>query len=718
MDNASRAVRRTAVAVLLLLSPGIITRAPAFQLTGIHATPGGAIQLQWQSQSNAVYRVEFVNTLTTQLVWTVYYSNYPSHGTNTFWMDAGNPYALPPIDFPGDRTARFYRVALTGTNSPAPSPQITVVNPPNGAVLTGAVPITVSLSTSSNVSGLRLFVDGAEVASSPAANTNFTCNTFQFWNGTHQIFAVAGTSNQTFAVSPFKTVTFSNYITDFQGVLHFSNLVSNSRNRYRANFASCADWSLTVTNQTGVVRTLLGTGPNMAFEWDGTDDSGATLPNGAYDVVLSAAPSLSCYPDANWYVRAGATGANNGVDWNNAWHDVTNINWSGVQPGDTIWLAGGVYGRLRIEGNGSPANRIYVKRARSTNAVPVNTAGWKSSYDSTPILNLVACNIPGEGNYVTLDGQIPYAGIIVTNTSVNETYAVDLNGSSVNYVELRNLDIGGVSTLSTPFSGEGRCISANAPLDFPARGLHVAWCKLHGEPTLILTGNQRDMIWEHNLLYDNVVGNPEVWHPNVWNSVGHDHNCTFRYNDISNYMVECFMFSTSIPNTNWMIYGNFIHDATPFETSRILEAQYTTHGPVYLYNNTFVNLYWGIVAANDTNNPNNPNVGIWTNCVSANNLFINAGDANFYGFFNGADDYLLTDEIVTNAAFGPHCISGASSNVFVNYAGGNYRIVTNLGALYPRNQGVPLPAPFTLDFDGKPRGADGAWDIGASEAGP
>ena len=159
------------MAVLLLLSPELIPRSGAFQLTGIQAAPGGAIQLQWQSESNAVYRVEFVNVLATQLVWSVHSSNFPSQGTNTLWMDAGNPYALPPIDFPGDRATRFYRVARTGTNAPVPLPQIAIVNPPNGAVLTGAAPVTVSLSAPLNVTDLRLFVDGAEVAATPRCSS-------------------------------------------------------------------------------------------------------------------------------------------------------------------------------------------------------------------------------------------------------------------------------------------------------------------------------------------------------------------------------------------------------------------------------------------------------------------------------------------------------------------------------------------------------------------
>jgi hypothetical protein len=263
---------------------------------------------------------------------------------------------------------------------------------------------------------------------------------------------------------------------------------------------------------------------------------------------------------------------------------------------------------------------------------------------------------------------------------------------------LLNLDIAGPATLNTQFTGEGRCFSTTTA----AEGLHVAYCRLHGDPTLILTGNQTDMVWEHNFLYDNVVGNPADWHPNLWNSVGSDYNCIFRYNEASNYMVEGIMFSTDSANTNWQIYGNFFHDGTPGQVSRILEAQSTAHGPVLLYNNTFVNLATGIRVAND---------GSWTNCQSYNNLFIQAGDPLAYGFGNGADDYLLADTL----APGLHSISLALPSIFVDYADGNYNIVTNIGLGFPRNAGLNLGPPYNLDPNGNIRGADGAWDIGAFE---
>jgi len=60
----------------------------------------------------------------------------------------------------------------------------------------------------------------------------------------------------------------------------------------------------------------------------------------------------------------------------------------------------------------------------------------------------------------------------------------------------------------------------------------------------------------------------------------------------------------------------------------------------------------------------------------------------------------------------PMSVQGSSTNIFVNYAGANYHIVTNLGALFPRNQGATLAAQYSADFGGKTRGADGAFEAG------
>lgn len=199
---------------------------------------------------------------------------------------------------------RFYRVAKIGTNNLVVAPTVTVLSPTNGAVLTGDVLISVSYASSLYVDAIRLFVDGEEVGMQFGSETNFVVNTCQFANGSHKIHAVVGNSTgaettdvasdyeENYGVSPIMSVTFDNFITDYRGRLRFQDPVENETNRFTANFATYADWTLTITNESGdAVHTVTGTGFSMEYLWDGTGDGGANLPPGGYGVVLSATES-------------------------------------------------------------------------------------------------------------------------------------------------------------------------------------------------------------------------------------------------------------------------------------------------------------------------------------------------------------------------------------------------------------------------------------------
>ena len=406
---------------------------------------------------------------------------------------------------------------------------------------------------------------------------------------------------------------------------------------------------------------------------------------------------------SNYYVRQGATGSNNGVDWTNAWSDVTQINWNTVKAGDSIWIAGGTYGQLTIGKSGTTNNVIYIARVRSTNAVPAGAPGWKSSYDATVILNLV--NGSGGYSYWTLDGQVPYGGIIVTNSTVTTGNGIELgNTGPENYISLLNLDDAGSVQDGTGGAQDIRALNFN--LQTPCHGLYVAYCQFHNYNTVWSTLGMSDWTVEHNKFYHNYNGGTGL-HPNIIQTMGAT-NWVFRYNEIYGWQDEGIMMdfvgSGDPPCVNVWIYGNLWHDCLTGRSARVAEAQYNPMGPIYFFNNTVVNVDTTFMAGNGA--------GAWVaNCVSSNNIFFNVNGAPLG--FNGNHDYNLASAANTEA----HGIGGATSAIFVNYAAQNYHIVTNVGALYPCNKGVTLPAQYAIDFESKVRGADGAWDIGAYEAG-
>ena len=66
---------------------------------------------------------------------------------------------------------------------------------------------------------------------------------------------------------------------------------------------------------------------------------------------------------ANHYIRAGATGANNGSSWANAWSTFSTVTWT---RGDTYYVAGGTYnGNISITTGLSGLNWIIIKKANA-----------------------------------------------------------------------------------------------------------------------------------------------------------------------------------------------------------------------------------------------------------------------------------------------------------------------------------------------------------------
>ncbi len=276
------------------------------QFTDVMVLPGGAVQMQWASDPTAVYRIDYTYDLSEGIGWSTLYEDYPSQGTATFWADAGNLYAQPPISHPRDTAARFYRVVQTDSNVLADAPQVSMTSPTGGAVLTGDAMVSVSVASALGVDIIRLYVDGAEVAYAGAGGTNFTINTCQFANGPHVIFAVAASSSggETtdeandiaigYGISPLTRVSFANLITDYRETFRVQDTAYGETNTFSADFATNVGWSLTITNTSGQeVRTITGTGTRMVVIWNGTDDSGATLPAAGYGAVLSATQAAS-----------------------------------------------------------------------------------------------------------------------------------------------------------------------------------------------------------------------------------------------------------------------------------------------------------------------------------------------------------------------------------------------------------------------------------------
>lgn len=301
VKNVGRLVAGCGLACCLTLELQAQTN---LQFTSINATPEHAIQLHWTSNSNAIYEIDYADSLTDtntgSITWHKLYDEYPSQGTNTFCLDTGNyDDAIPPIPHPKFSPMRFYRVVMTGTNT-GPSPTVIISYPTNGEVLSGNVTVVVHASSTQMLVDTALYVDGQEMLPSDDG-TNFIINTCEWWNGTHTLFAVAksqsglggllnsGTITYGYTASSYVTVTFSNLISELAFSQPFFEPSLGQTQQVTANFAANCDWTLQIQDvNSNTVRTVTGSGDSMTFDWDGTGDGGASLPNGVYHYVVSA----------------------------------------------------------------------------------------------------------------------------------------------------------------------------------------------------------------------------------------------------------------------------------------------------------------------------------------------------------------------------------------------------------------------------------------------
>ena len=151
------------------------------QFTGISVTDEGAMHIAWSSTNHEVYEVDeadaLIDTNTGSITWNKLYDQYPSQGTNTFWLDTGNYNLTPQIVRPQNMPMRFYRVVDLGADTTSDEPSVSITSPTNSTAATGELTINVVASTDQPVlSGTKLYVDGQEMR--PAiSTTNYTDGT-------------------------------------------------------------------------------------------------------------------------------------------------------------------------------------------------------------------------------------------------------------------------------------------------------------------------------------------------------------------------------------------------------------------------------------------------------------------------------------------------------------------------------------------------------------
>jgi len=294
------------VSAISLISTGHGLCQSNLRFTTVSQTAERAILLNWVSQSNHIYQIQYANALATNAngstAFQILYDGYPSHGTNTFIGDYGNYDVALTIPHPKYLPMRFYRVLDEGTNTSASSPFVVIISPTNGNVLSGQVTVTV-VATSANLPILttKLFVDGQQMDESDDGS-NYVINTCEWPNGAHTLFATAtgrsGLSGPSGsypiytgqAVSSYVPVTSSNLISRIAFSQAFFEPSLGQTQEVTATFAANCNWTLQIQDaNSNTVRNASGSGNSMTFDWDGTGDGETNILDGVYTYLISAA---------------------------------------------------------------------------------------------------------------------------------------------------------------------------------------------------------------------------------------------------------------------------------------------------------------------------------------------------------------------------------------------------------------------------------------------
>jgi hypothetical protein len=388
---------------------------------------------------------------------------------------------------------------------------------------------------------------------------------------------------------------------------------------------------------------------------------------------------------ATFHVRKGATGANNGTDWVNAWNDMRSINYSAINPGDTIYIAAGTYGPLAVTKSGTAAAPIRFKRA--TGAEHGSTAGWSSAYDGRVIIDgadgLFAIGIGEGGSFtgqsnITIDGVTKY-GIWLRNAM----FGIRAARGSSNNLTVRYVEMGDAGAYKMGEDG--------------------------------IQGRGDNLLVEYSYIHDNdnitTHGDGVQWYSGL--------NITFRYNVFKNNGQAMMLTETAWGNdyvNNLHVYYNVFYNRGGGHYNGISKKLCPQTGYYWkVYNNTFDleatsndgfdNLFSG--AGSCTRMEFRNNAVIYSNASSlggvthANNGFDNSGQYAVYNIPSETGRVTAADLGFLNAAGGDYRLSttsplagrGANLGLTRDFAGRAVPATPSIGAFEPEGGATVLPAP-------------------------
>jgi hypothetical protein len=390
---------------------------------------------------------------------------------------------------------------------------------------------------------------------------------------------------------------------------------------------------------------------------------------------------------ANHYVRAGATGRNDGADWNNAWTSLP----ANLIRGDTYYIADGNYPAYTFDDAASGSVYIYIKKAIASDHG--TDIGWNNSYGDGQAFFGVFTFLTG---YYEINGQVGGGparwksghGFKMKATSASQKVVRIENGVSNIIIKHCELEHRGLNTGTADDGVYG----------FNAGHITISHCYLHDFGRVPFLWRN----WNHvTIEYCYIARNTSTpaQHAEGLSDSGSD-NVIIRHNIWSEIQGTAFIVGLEHGGlaANWEIYGNVFFRSDVSGLIRVLnDASNNASAQNWkIYNNTMANitgLWSGIRIDAGSNN------------VAYNNLWYNCVRAAHTGITISKSWYCNTQRDGDNVA-----VQIGAGNPFVDLANEDFRLssATSSG----KND---LGSPYNVDAYGNIRGSDGVWDRGAFE---
>lgn len=409
---------------------------------------------------------------------------------------------------------------------------------------------------------------------------------------------------------------------------------------------------------------------------------------------------------ADYFVRAGAAGTNNGSDWNNAYPSLPTT----LIRGSVYYIAGGSYPAYTFDDAVSGTSLITIKKATASDHG--TDTGWNSSYGTAQAV--FSSILKFNTSYYVFDGQTrdennwfngDAYGIRISHNNNDQNIIIKASNISVKYVYV-NAIFGNASSSTCNYTATTCRRYAIDTDGSNATGLLFHKMYVYGGNNIWFIRTTTGTIVEYSATYG---GNSNSYnHGEVVNCYFSVMNAIVRYNDIRETYTLSGGGGTAIvaitktgasgvtgPGADGLqFYGNVVSDYRVGDGAIGYTGGNSSH--IRVYNNTFIR---------STGYNAGTSFGTGTDNLVYNNLWITYGTL-YHGGTHDYNAYSGSSNIGES-----HAQINVPTSILADYSGNDFRLTAATSA------GSTLSSPFNHDMLEHVRGADGEWDRGAFEFG-